>query len=352
MLADPGPTSFVLRGETPRRYKVSIGETHSCSCHSGNELCIHILFVLMRVFRMPAANPLIWQLSLTEREIAELMRGRVNVHTRPPPRAAPAAGDASDEAGVQRKELGEDPCPICYDDMSEGQEITYCKSACGNNVHTKCMKMWADNRVASGEEVTCPMCRTGWGVPDWLGTHGVRTRRERFDGLAVHHGISCRACSTMNFAGTRYKCMICNNYDLCSECFTAGSAHRQHPFVSRDGIDSEWVAADRSFQSTASHGDAPPSGSTTTPGTGVVSVDLLTKLPTSSVTEDECGRGSIGCGVCGDAFRPGQVARTIPCGCRYHQRCIDRRLMEQMDVCPNGVAGTFSQTHGRILTAI
>ena len=60
----------------------------------------------MRVFRMPAANPLIWQLSLTEREIAELMRGRVNVHTRPPPRAAPAAGDASDEAGVQRKELG------------------------------------------------------------------------------------------------------------------------------------------------------------------------------------------------------------------------------------------------------
>ena len=77
VLSDPGPTSFVLRGEaSPRRFKVTIGETHSCSCRSGNELCIHILFVLMRVFRMPAANPLIWQLSLTEREIAELMRGR------------------------------------------------------------------------------------------------------------------------------------------------------------------------------------------------------------------------------------------------------------------------------------
>lgn len=334
------------RGETPRRFKVSIGETHSCSCRSGNELCIHILFVLMRVFRMPAANPLIWQLSLTEREIAELMRGRVNVHTRPPPRAAPASesAGASEETSVERKELGEDPCPICYDDMSEGQQITYCKSACGNNVHTKCMKMWADNRIANGEEVTCPMCRTGWGVPDWLGTNGVRTRRERFDGLAVHHGISCRGCSTINFAGTRYKCMICNNYDLCSECFTASSAHRQHPFVSRDGIDSEWVAADRSDVSDASaHGDPAPSGSSgtsnATPGTGVVSVDLLTKLPTKPVTEDECGRGSSSCGVCGDAFRPGQVARTIPCGCRYHQRCIDRRLMEQMDVCPNGVAG-------------
>ena len=347
VLADPGPTSFVLRGETPRRFKVSIGETHSCSCHSGNELCAHILFVLTRVFRMPAANPLIWQLSLTEREIAELMRGRVNIHTRPPPRAAPAAGDAEGgaegDSGVARKELGEDPCPICYDDMTEGQEITYCKSACGNNVHTKCMKMWADNRIASGEEVTCPMCRTGWGVPDWLGNNGVRTRRERFDGLAVHHGISCRGCSTINFAGTRYKCMICNNYDLCSECFTAGSAHRQHPFVSRDGIDSEWVAAERdgAGSDAADAAVASGGGSAAVPGTGVVSVDLLTKLPTKSITEDECGGGGNDsrCGVCGDAFRPGQVARTLPCACRYHQRCIDRRLMEQMDVCPNGVAG-------------
>ena len=338
VLADPGPTSFVLRGETPRRFKVSIGETHSCSCHSGNELCQHVLFVLTRVFRMPAANPLIWQLSLTEREIAELMRGRVNIHTRPPPRAAPAAGAegaAADSSGVERRELGEDPCPICYDDMSEGQEITYCKSACGNNVHTKCMKMWADNRIASGDEVTCPMCRTAWGVPDWLGSNSVRTRRERFDGLAVHHGIQCRGCSTINFAGTRYKCMICNNYDLCSECFTGGSAHRQHPFVSREGIDSDWVAAERDGA------EAPDAPAGDAPGTGTVSVDLLTKLPTKSVTEDECGGGGsdMRCGVCGDSFRAGQVARTLPCACRYHQRCIDRRLMEQMDVCPNGVAG-------------
>ena len=70
VLSDPGPTSFVLRGEaSPRRFKVTIGETHSCTCHSGNELCAHVLFVLTRVFRMPAANPLVWQLSLTEREI-------------------------------------------------------------------------------------------------------------------------------------------------------------------------------------------------------------------------------------------------------------------------------------------
>jgi len=346
VLSDPGPTSFVLRGEaSPRRFKVTIGETHSCTCHSGKELCAHVLFVLTRVFRMPAANPLVWQLSLTEREIAELMRGRVTMHTRPPPRRAAAEGGGAGEDGVERREVGEDEvCPICYDTMDPAQEITYCKSGCGNNVHTKCMKMWADNRIANGEEVTCPMCRTGWGVPDWLDS--VRTRRERFDGLAVHHGVGCRGCNMVNFAGTRYKCMICNNYDLCAECFTAGSAHRQHPFVCRENIDSEWVAAERPAPNAgtagAADGSAADGGGDAASGLrATVPVDLLTKLPTAALTEDECSGvgGDSRCGVCGDAFRPGQVARTLPCGCRYHQRCIDRRLMEQMDRCPNGAAG-------------
>ena len=101
VLREPGPTSFVVRGDaSPRkcappthtawrqfapltrcgmgpRFKVSIGEQHACSCHTNQELCEHIIFVLVRVFRMPVENPLVWQLSLTEREIAELMRGRV-----------------------------------------------------------------------------------------------------------------------------------------------------------------------------------------------------------------------------------------------------------------------------------
>ena len=41
-----------------------MGETHGCSCPAGAaELCEHVLFVLVRVFRMQLANPLVWQVS-------------------------------------------------------------------------------------------------------------------------------------------------------------------------------------------------------------------------------------------------------------------------------------------------
>lgn len=32
---------------------------------AGKELCLHILFVMVKVLRVPPSNPLMWQLSLT-----------------------------------------------------------------------------------------------------------------------------------------------------------------------------------------------------------------------------------------------------------------------------------------------
>ena len=99
-----------------------------------------------------------------------LFAAQVRLHTRPPPRPAPAAEAGEPEQKAQRRELGdEEVCAICYDVMvSDTASLTYCRESCGNNVHTKCMKLWADNRIKSGEEVTCPMCRANWGVPDWI----------------------------------------------------------------------------------------------------------------------------------------------------------------------------------------
>ena len=76
-----------------------------------------------------------------------------------------------------------------------------------------------------------PMCRSEWGVPDWL--QQQVPYRQRFDSLAVHHGVLCSECNVTNFAGSRFKCMICSNYDLCDSCFTAGRVHRHHPFVEK-----------------------------------------------------------------------------------------------------------------------
>ena len=42
-----------------------------------------------------------------------------------------------------------------------------------------------------------------------------------------HVGIACKGCGNNNIVGFRYKCIICPNYDLCSDCETGGH-HLSH----------------------------------------------------------------------------------------------------------------------------
>lgn len=66
-----GPTSFVVRedGSDVKR-KVVVGSRMACSCcqlgvlGTVSELCVHILFVVVKVLRVPPSNALVWQLSL------------------------------------------------------------------------------------------------------------------------------------------------------------------------------------------------------------------------------------------------------------------------------------------------
>ncbi|KXJ81254.1 E3 ubiquitin-protein ligase KCMF1-like isoform X2 [Aedes albopictus] len=34
-----------------------------------------------------------------------------------------------------------------------------------------------------------------------------------------HRGVSCDYCLDHNFTGIRYACLVCENYDLCEDCF-------------------------------------------------------------------------------------------------------------------------------------
>lgn len=79
--------------------KVTIGNTPTCTCtsrpkagedgsgHSSKNgksqsrkrakgLCQHVIFVLVRVCRVPASNPIVWQSALVDREIEEILRCR------------------------------------------------------------------------------------------------------------------------------------------------------------------------------------------------------------------------------------------------------------------------------------
>lgn len=50
--------------------------------------------------------------------------------------------------------------PICYEEMKESEDIIWCKSSCGNNMHKKCFEMWKTSK--KGGPVTCVYCRAEW----------------------------------------------------------------------------------------------------------------------------------------------------------------------------------------------
>ena len=172
----------------PAKYKVFIGHRQRCSCGAGlnekhkhpngHHVCVHLLFVLHRVLGVPKTNPLIWQVSLTERELEEALkcesfkirRREQSSNTS----SARARGKRDDIPSTSKLPPGQvspraldesGPCPICYEEVSTcaPAALVYCRFSCGNYVHGQCMKMWCKHQSESEKELSCPMCRNPWG---------------------------------------------------------------------------------------------------------------------------------------------------------------------------------------------
>lgn len=149
-----------LAGTTGNVYTITIDKLPSCNCpHAlkGNQ-CKHIIYVLARVLRVPAE--LEYQLAFLSFELREIF-------AQAPPLPS-ETGDDTKKDGNRKPLEGE--CPICcvdFEPADGGEEVVYCKAACGNNIHKECFERWAATK--KGKEVTCPFCRTPWqGDPDTL----------------------------------------------------------------------------------------------------------------------------------------------------------------------------------------
>ncbi|CAF0985861.1 unnamed protein product, partial [Rotaria sordida] len=46
--------------------------------------------------------------------------------------------------------------------------------------------------------------------------------------MPVHKDVLCDSCGAMNFAGLRYRCEICIDYDLCGACYDNDKESLQH----------------------------------------------------------------------------------------------------------------------------
>lgn len=125
-----------------------------------------MLFVMTRVLKVPATNPVVWQLSLTDRELDDVLRcSTLPQHLllrRDQLLSAAAAGKAAaaeDEAAagaVARKAVtDEDPCPICYEEMGECDldMLVWCRTGCGKNV--RCVRSKANGGERAARHAGC-----------------------------------------------------------------------------------------------------------------------------------------------------------------------------------------------------
>ena len=142
--AHPVPAPRRRRGGQ-EKFKVQIGSSMKCSCKAKGDMpCLHLLFVLLKILRVPPENPFLWQASLLDHEIEQVLRGRFQASS-----SKRKKETQTSKEGVQAKPIEPgDVCAICQEDLYDeaGEVLTsngplvFCKQSCGNSVHAKCMK--------------------------------------------------------------------------------------------------------------------------------------------------------------------------------------------------------------------
>jgi Ring finger domain/SWIM zinc finger len=169
--------TFVVLGSTGNVYDVTIQRVPHCTCpdHAKGNLCKHILFVLLKVMRVPSTSPLIYQQAWIRSELEEMMEGMrirfqqvsgvmANAAVQKSYKTmkgvdmdAPSQNDAEEDKKVCARDEEED-CPICFDPLSSSAS-TRCSSHCGTSFHQTCVQQWKKQQCRTP---TCPICRGSW----------------------------------------------------------------------------------------------------------------------------------------------------------------------------------------------
>lgn len=173
---DEGAGAYLnVLGSTGNVYKVELRrEGLSCTCldfAKSSCVCKHLLFVTLRVLKLPREDHRVWQTSLTPSELKPLLE---QLH-------GDVAGDVKADATLLRgfrEARGEVPettsrrplpadCPICFEqivgtlDPESGTGpagVVFCHT-CGHNMHSDCRNRWA---AAGKAGDACPLCRSPW----------------------------------------------------------------------------------------------------------------------------------------------------------------------------------------------
>ncbi|KAB0393517.1 hypothetical protein E2I00_003692 [Balaenoptera physalus] len=167
LLQQIGPNSFLIGGDSPdNKYRVFIGP-QNCSCGRGT-FCIHLLFVMLRVFQLEPSDPMLWRKTLKNFEVESLFQkyhSRRSSRIKAPSRntiqkfvsrmsnshtlSSSSTSTSSSENSIKDEE--EQMCPICLLGMLDEESLTVCEDGCRNKLHHHCMSKWRSHDFYSHE---------------------------------------------------------------------------------------------------------------------------------------------------------------------------------------------------------
>lgn len=231
LLQQTGPNSFLVGGDSPEdKYRIVIGP-QTCSCSRGPH-CLHLLFVMLRVFQVPESDSRIYAKELKNYEVESLFynyqqrrNSRVNVPqddvrkdvVQPHCRSGPLStlqSESSSRCVVQCasasdvKPAEEEICPICLLEMVDGESLVACVTGCRNKLHHHCMAIWAEECYQQSETVLCPLCRHQWvseAVTAQFQTRSVEELVHKQRVSSCHHQSTSHNFNTVDASPTMHK---------------------------------------------------------------------------------------------------------------------------------------------------
>ncbi len=168
--------TYSVLGSTGNVYNVKIEKFPSCTCPDTALCCKHILFVLLRVLKVPKKCPLIYQNALLQHELRFLFEGSpnpgnhifakeavINAFIRA---SVTESEDAAASIRYADMEAGAE-CPICFEELKKStdnneetkEETIMSCVTCSKYIHTDCISLW---KKSSPKPTTCPLCRQLW----------------------------------------------------------------------------------------------------------------------------------------------------------------------------------------------
>lgn len=152
---------YIVMGSTGNVYDVVIKNKPECSCPDymtrGNR-CKHLYFILIRVMKAKCVD----KKRYSDEDLVTMFN---NI---PPITNNLVVGQNKKEKYKKLKGNDgkiitvdirgtDDLCPICLDDLQDGNKLDYCKYSCGKPIHELCFQMWCKKKDA-----TCVFCRRPW----------------------------------------------------------------------------------------------------------------------------------------------------------------------------------------------